>query len=102
MVYNMNPQRGKHMEMGAGGGEDEHDEHEESNEDPQIHIHSHAKGHTVHIMHKSGKHEQHEHSKGDTEGIAEHIHKNLGAGGQDHGYSGGDEEENEMGAGPGV
>jgi hypothetical protein len=31
-------------------------------------------------MHSSGKHEKHEHSHGDSEGIAEHIHKNLGGG----------------------
>ena len=47
---------------------------------PSIHIHSHAKGHTVHIFHKDGGHEKHEHPHGDASGIAQHIHDHLGGG----------------------
>jgi len=80
-------------------GKKEHGGHDR----PQIHIHSHAKGHTVHILHQDGRHEKHEHGHGDSEGIAQHIHEQLGGSeGQDHGYSAGDEMENESGFGPGV
>lgn len=94
MSHFMNPQRGKHMgnhepafesksneEENDGGGES-------SDEKPQIHIHSHEKGHTVHVMHKDGRHEKHEHGHGDTEGVKQHIDKHLGDVGQDHGSPG--------------
>lgn len=81
----MNPQHGAHFGAGsighegrdkqsAGDVKDESGQHKA----PSIHIHSHSKGHTVHIMHHNGQHEQHEHSHGDAEGIAGHIHQHLG------------------------
>jgi hypothetical protein len=48
---------------------------------PHMHIHTHAKGHTVHIMHPNGKHEKHEHEHGDAEGIAAHVHEHFVGGG---------------------
>jgi len=87
----MNPARGSHMrgedeDKGRSGGKSKH---------PQIHIHSHAKGHTVHIMHGDGRHEEHEHERGDTKGIKQHIDMHLGAGntGQDHGENDGAGDE---------
>lgn len=80
----MNKQHGQHM----AGGEDGKEKGGKSKH-PSIHIHSHAKGHTVHIMHPDGAHEKHEHGKGDADGIAEHIHNHLGSGGQDHGVGDG-------------
>jgi len=59
---------------GAGDVEEKSGQHRA----PHIHIHSHSQGHTVHIMHHNGQHEQHEHAHGDSEGIAEHIHQHLG------------------------
>lgn len=111
----MNKNVGHHMgasheEMHSGekaapaAAQSDHAEHEHGGGNhPQIHIHSHAKGHTVHVMHSDGRHEKHEHESGDTEGIKSHIDTQLGGGmGQDHGFSSGEDEENEFGAGPGV
>ena len=50
------------------------------NAPPSIHIHSHTGGHTVHILHKDGRHEMHQHGHGDTDGISQHIQTHLGAG----------------------
>lgn len=92
----MNPARGRHMSGEDGkdkGGKGKH---------PHIHIHSHPKGHTVHIMHPDGRHEMHEHAKGDAEGISEHIHQHLGmpgAGGQDHGVGDGEGDLGDLGVG---
>jgi hypothetical protein len=99
-MHFMNKQHGAHM-TGKPVGEESGDVHEESGQHhaPQIHIHSHAKGHTVHIMHHDGRHEKHEHEHGDSEGMAEHLHTHLG---QDHGFSSGEAEEDELGSGPGV
>lgn len=74
-MFGMNKQREEHMNEGEGHHDDRHSEHM-----PSIHIHSHAKGHTVHIMHPSGEHEKHEHEHGDVEGIMGHIHEHLGTG----------------------
>jgi hypothetical protein len=94
----MNKQHERHM---SGG--DSHEEHGGSGKHPSIHVHSHAKGHTVHVMHHDGRHEKHEHEHGDAEGIAAHIHEHIGGEqGQDHGFSSGSDMEDEFGAGPGV
>ena len=99
----MNPSMGKHMGSPAGEKAGDVDEKSGQHHPPQIHIHSHSKGHTVHVMHASGKHEKFEHEHGDSEGVAGHIHEHLGGSvGQDHGFSSGDEMEDELGAGPGV
>lgn len=88
MAFSMNPQRAKHMGQEHGGSEHkpEHGTPEgHGGSHPHIFIHSHAKGHTVHIHHPSGEHEMHEHAKGDAEGIASHIHEHMGDGAmQDH------------------
>lgn len=101
MAHFMNKQHGKHMGHDEAAPAAEHGEHHAAGAEhkPSIHIHSHAKGHTVHIMHKDGAHEKHEHEHGDTEGIKAHIDEHLG---QDHGYSSDGLEEDEFGAGPGV
>jgi len=92
----MNPQHGKHMTEGEHGDEkdakDAKDVHKQTGQHhaPSIHIHSHAKGHTVHIMHQDGGHEKHEHAHGDADGIAQHVHDHLGGGeGQTHGEDSG-------------
>lgn len=88
MAFGMNPQRAKHMGQEHGGGHEAPAEgkHEGGGSHPHIFIHSHAKGHTVHIHHPSGEHEMHEHPKGDSEGIASHIHEHIGGEpSQDHG-----------------
>ena len=81
----MNPQYGKHMADGglddAAEGESSGDHQTGQGDRPNIHIHSHSKGHTVHILHQDGRHEKHEHGHGDAEGIAGHIHAQLGGGG---------------------
>ncbi len=82
MAYNMNPARGKHLAATAEG----HSEVVAGHSSPSIHIHSHDKGHTVHILHKDGTHEAHEHEHGDADGIAEHIHEHLGKGGSIGGH----------------
>jgi hypothetical protein len=83
----MNPFHAKHMagtdmakahsgsptEGGKGGSE--------HSTMPQIHIHTHAKGHTVHIMHPNGHHEKHEHAHGDVDGMHAHLEEHLGGGG---------------------
>jgi len=106
MAFQMNKQRQAFSEQGPGGkGTDSDDVTKETGQHhaPSIHIHSHSKGHTVHVLHSNGHHEKSEHAHGDTEGIKAHIDQHLGgAEGQDHGYSGGEEQENEFGAGPGV
>lgn len=73
MAFQMNKQREQHMEGGAQN-------QGQGAKHPNIHIHSHAKGHTVHIMHHDGAHEKHEHEHGDAEGIASHIHQHIGGG----------------------
>jgi len=45
---------------------------------PTLVMHSHDKGVTVHVHHKNGKHEKHEHSHGDAEGMAAHVHEHFG------------------------
>jgi hypothetical protein len=98
MAYQMNKQREAHMSGKEGEGEGRH----KKGGHPHIFIHSHAGGHTVHIMHPDGRHEKHEHPHGDAEGIAQHVHTHLGAGGhsgQDHGV--GDASGDEL-AGLGV
>jgi hypothetical protein len=75
----MNPSVGRHLGQQQEPEPNEHADGEEGSEHkPSIHIHSHSKGHTVHIMHKDGTHEKHEHGPGDAEGIAQHIHEQLG------------------------
>lgn len=91
MTHFMNPQRGKHMDGSSHEPppvDNEEDGQGQDSEKPQIHIHSHAKGHTVHVMHKDGRHEKSEHAHGDTEGVKQHIDKHLGDVGQDHGSEG--------------
>lgn len=99
----MNPQMSKHM-GGEPAGEEAGDVQQESGQHhpPQIHMHSHDKGVTVHIMHHDGRHEKHEHEHGDAEGIAAHVHQHHGGESQDHGYSSEGAGENEEGYGPGV
>lgn len=79
----MNPQYGKHLSEGehgdhkpAGDVEQESGQHKK----PHISIHSHAKGHTVHVMHHDGSHTKHEHAHGDVEGMKAHIDKHLSGG----------------------
>lgn len=81
-MFQMNKQRQAHSEGETGNEKDAQDVDSGSGQHgaPHIHISSHEKGHTVHIMHKSGKHESHEHAHGDAEGIAAHIHQHLGSG----------------------
>lgn len=105
----MNKQRGKHL----GASDDELNADAQPSGDvssdsgqheaPDIHIASHANGHTIHVTHKDGRSESHEHPKGDIEGVTSRVKSSLGgAMGQDHGGSSGDEMENETGYGPGV
>lgn len=109
-MHFMNKQREAHMSGKAPGGhadeaEGGHEGHASAAHLPSIHIHSHAKGHTVHILHKDGRHEKHEHEAGDASGMAEHLQNHLAAGGgegQDHGFSSDEGMEDEMGSGPGV
>lgn len=96
-MHFMNKSHGMHMgaKPEAQPADDMHQESGQ-HETPQIHIHSHDEGHTVHIMHSNGQHEKHEHEHGDAEGIASHIHQHIGGKeGQDHGGSSGEEMENE-------
>lgn len=84
----MNPAYGSMMEGAKSadkqspGKEATNEEHKRAGENkpPHIFIHSHDAGHTVHIHHGDGRHEQHEHEHGDVEGMAQHIHTYLGAG----------------------
>lgn len=104
MKHFMNPAHAQHF-GGQSAAQPADDVHQDSgqHEPPQIHIHSHTEGHTVHIMHHDGRHEKHEHESGDSEGIAAHIHTHLGSPeGNDHGGSSGEGMENEGGYGPGV
>ena len=104
----MNKQRGAHMghkeePVTSHHGSDKEPNQDHGGEAPDIMIKSHAKGHTVTIMHHDGRSESHEHSKGDTEGIKAHIDQHIGgAPGQDHGGSSGSNEEDEYGLGSGV
>jgi len=99
----MNPAHGSHLQGNKGKPAGDVDAGSGQHHLPHIHIHSHAEGHTVHIMHHDGTHTKHDHEHGDAEGIAAHIHEHLGgAEGQDHGGSSGEEMENETGYGPGV
>ena len=107
----MNPAHGAHMGQKAHDvpAKEAGDVHASSGQHhmPSIHIHSHAQGHTVHIMHPDGKHEKFEHEAGDSDGMAEHLHNHLSlnAGnneGQGHGVKDGMAMEDEEGYGPGV
>jgi hypothetical protein len=86
--YSMNKQRERHMfgakEGEAGNEKDAGDVKKKTGQHhaPHIHIHSHAKGHTVHVMHHDGAHEKHEHAHGDVEGMKAHLDKHFGAGGE--------------------
>jgi len=107
MTFMMNKQREKFHSGGVTGGAPHSDagpsaSAQDVTEDtgqhhaPSIHIHSHAAGHTVHIMHKDGTHTKTEHSHGDAEGIAAHIHKHIGGtAGQSHGIGDGQAGEEE-------
>lgn len=91
----MNPSMGKHFgsEEGDDTSEGEGKKKVGAKGLPDIHIKSHDKGHTVHILpHKDSgmAPEQHEHELGDADGIVEHIRKHLGKVGQDHGDKGGE------------
>lgn len=108
-MHFMNKSHGQHMtgKPATPPPSDPAEEQPSSDQDagsmPDILIKSHSKGHTVHVMHSSGAHEKHEHAKGDSAGVTEHITKHMGGQGQDHGYSSGDNQENEGTAGgPGV
>jgi hypothetical protein len=104
-MHFMNKAHGAHMTGKPQSAEPSGDVHQESGEHhaPSIHIHSHSAGHTVHIMHKDGRHTKTEHQSGDTEGIKAHIEQHLGSPeGNDHGGSSEEEMENEHGYGPGV
>ena len=85
--YSMNKQHESHLNKGLGhkgkhgSGAGDVEEKSGQHRAPHIHIHSHSKGHTVHVMHSDGGHDQHEHAPGDAEGIAEHIHNHIGAAG---------------------
>jgi hypothetical protein len=68
----MNPQRGRHMSgdarnSGEHGGETK----------PHIFVHSHTNGHTVHLFHSDGRHEEHEHGH-DAAAVADRVHESLG------------------------
>lgn len=102
MTHFMNPAHGRHMSGQPAKAAGDVEESSGQHHPPHIHIHSHAKGHTVHVMHHDGTHTKHEHAHGDTDGIAQHIHDHLGGEGQDHGFSSGPEMEDETGYGPGV
>jgi hypothetical protein len=89
MAFNMNKQRGAHMDGKPAGAQDVEQESGQHHL-PHIHIHSHTAGHTVHVLHHDGTHTMHEHSHGDADSIAEHIHKHIGgAPGQTHGVGDG-------------
>lgn len=106
----MSPGMAKHM-GGQSGAEGEDTEGEEAgdvnqssgqHQPPHIHVHeSEGKLH-VRIMHDDKAAEDHVHEAGDTEGAAKHLHDHFGKEGQDHGYSGGEEMEDEHGYGSGV
>ena len=99
----MNPQHGRHMRGEEDGRSEDKNKSKGGGKHPHIAIHSHSKGHAVHITHPDGRVESHEHAHGDAEGIAAHIHEHIGGKeGQDHGFSSGDLMEDETGAGPGV
>jgi hypothetical protein len=100
----MNPQMGRHMQGQSADEADDVEEESGQHKTPHIHVHSHSKGHTVHVMHHDGGHSKHQFSHGDSEGIANLIHKHIGGGeGQDHGVSDDEGMEDEIGAGgPGV
>jgi hypothetical protein len=96
----MNKQHGAQF----GGENDLAVDHEDDNSDknsktkssrkPDIHIKSHEKGHTVHVMHQDGRHDMTEHAKGDGKGISKIVAKHLGNAGQDHGGSSDEDGEN--------
>lgn len=68
----MNPQRARHM------GIAESHENGGKNDKPDVFIHSHANGHTVHVFHKDGAHEKHEFGHGDARSVADKVHESLG------------------------
>jgi hypothetical protein len=83
----MNPAVGRHMTEGRKAMSETDSAHggtekggKAGSKMPQMHIHTHSKGHTVHVMHANGKHEQHEHAHGDTEGMKAHIDQHFGSG----------------------
>lgn len=89
-MHHMNPQRGRHM-----GAKDESQSGDHQGK-PDIHIKSHEQGHTLHVMHQDGRHEKFEHEDGDTHGMAEHLHEQLGNDGSDR-EQGEQRPENDLG-----
>jgi hypothetical protein len=84
-----NPALGKHMGGDyPGKGSSTMEPHETSGNDgkmpPHIFHHSHSGGVTTHIFHHDGRHEMHEHSHGDADGMAAHVHEHHGGGMEDH------------------
>jgi len=69
-MHNMNPQRARHM---SGGSSEEHG----GEAKPHIFVHSHKNGHTVHLFHNDGSHEEHEHGH-DAASVADRVHESLG------------------------
>lgn len=84
-MHFMNKARGRHMSGEAMGGEQRPENEHHAGALPDIHIKSHANGHTVHIMHQDGRHEPFEHEHGDTDGIKAHIDEHLGHGSHEEG-----------------
>jgi hypothetical protein len=106
-MHFMNPAHGKHMTDGAKPAKKAaahhdagHEEHGGGAHPHSIHIHHagsgephHENPHHVHIHHADGTHEHSEH--GNFAEAMEHAHSIGGGEGQDHGFSSGEEMENE-------
>ena len=77
----MNPAVGRHMaQMGGQTDEAERVDNpvEEKSDAPDIHVHTHSKGHSVHVHHKDGRHEEHKFNHGDHEGIGRKVTESMG------------------------
>ena len=61
----------------GGSSENEHEHDRDGDRQCQIMIHSHAKGHTVHIMHSDSKREAQTSVPGNTEGIKAHVNEHI-------------------------
>lgn len=86
----MNPQRERHMHEGGVHGESH------GHGKPDVHVKSHKGGHTVHILHQDGAHEDGG-THHDAESVAEQVKHALGGSSSREQRPGEEEEGDDLG-----
>jgi hypothetical protein len=91
-AYKMNPRLGSTPTQPAGPPAPTSPDPEASpSENQTMVVHSHDKGHTLHVMHEDGTSEKEDYNKGDEDQVADSVRSHLG-GSSDQGMDLGGEE----------